>query len=239
MAARLGRALRITGAAAALSVMLLALLPGIGFANAPDPYQGTWQWPRDFIGTYKYASSFGGYDWMKQAVDRANTTIGHWGRVENPDFHRDPSDPSPNGVVSLLPRASSCFGNISTWDGCAHYSSNTLTWTLWFATEDCWTDGNTRSCSDSPPYDVETVALNELGHVNTLAHHPPMTSHDAQGPGTYLDAVVQAVPDPAGHAYGVRRSLAWADSQALGDRYELDPCYPPPCSDNRGDVRSN
>ncbi|MBA3876368.1 MAG: hypothetical protein C0498_05440 [Anaerolinea sp.] len=75
------------------------------------------------------------------------------------------------------------------------------------------------------------MTLNELGHVNTLAHHLPEKAHDTNP--DYDDAVVQLAPDPvgAGHPFAFNRSLRWADIGALRVRYGADPvpCTIPPC----------
>ena len=205
-------------------VKIVALLAGVILATSVpatasahnDPYIGSWQWPTDYVGTYRFDSTFS-IGWMRSAVSRAETTIGHQDS-RNPDFHTTTSS-SANGVVSLRSNGNSCNGSVYPWGACAQYSPANLTWTLWFASQWCWTDGASTSCTDAPRYDVESVALNEMGHVNTLAHHPPTTSHDVQGSTTYGESVVQFVPDPASHVFGVRRSLGVADHGALHARY--------------------
>ena len=217
-------AIRARGAATFLAAVALVFATGpravLGAAN--DPYLGTWKWPTAFGGTYHYHSSFG-RTWMQSAVNRANSTIGH-SDAQNPDFHLT-SASSTNGSVELRSSATNpCFGDYG-WVGCARYSPTNLTWELWLATEECWTDGTYQTCSDSPPYDVQTVALNEMGHVNPLAHHDPGVPHYQAG-SNYDDAVVQAIPDQVGHTYGTNRALRWADLGALRARYGRDPC---PC----------
>jgi hypothetical protein len=74
-------------------------------------------------------------------------------------------------------------------------------------------------------YDVQTVVLNEMGHVNTLGHHDNPS---------YADAAVQADPRAYSQTYWKRRSLACADNAALLARFgprstEPPPCWPPPC----------
>jgi len=179
-----------------------------------DGYLGSWQWPTDYVGTYRFDSNFT-TGWMQSAVSRAVT----------------PSS-SANGVVSRGSNATSCNGGQTLWGACAQYSPSRLTWSVQFATEWCWTDGTSTSCTNKPTYDIESVALNEMGHVATLAHHSPTTSHDVQGAKTYGESVVQYVPDPFSHVFGVRRSLGLADTGALHARYGTDPsgCYPPPCA---------
>lgn len=206
-------------------VKIIALLAGVILATSVpatasahnDPYIGSWKWPNDYVGTYRFDSSFS-IGWMRSAVSRAVTTIGHQDS-RNPDFHTTTSS-SATGVVSLRSNGTSCGGPGNTgWGACAQYSPANLTWTLRFATQWCWTDGTSTSCTDTSPYDTESVALNEMGHVATLAHHLPTTSHGVQGAATYGEAVVQAVPDPFSHVFGVRRSLGVADHGALHARY--------------------
>ncbi|MBI3748864.1 MAG: hypothetical protein HY262_08475 [Chloroflexi bacterium] len=227
---RTTRPSRVKLVALLAGVILAASVPATASAHN-DGYLGSWQWPTDYLGTYRFDSSFS-IGWMRSAVSRAVTTIGHQDS-RNADFELTTAS-SANGVVSLRSNGTNCGGPGNTgWGACAQYSPANLTWTVWYATQWCWTDGTSTSCTDTPRYDVETVGLNELGHIATLAHHLPTTSHDAQGPTTYGESVVQSVPDQASHVpFGVRRSLGLADTGALHARYGTDPsgCYPPPCA---------
>lgn len=210
-----------TGAVLATVMLTRLLEPGPALSAANDPYLGTWKWPTAFGGTYHYHAPFT-RSWMQSAVNRANATIGH-SDYQNPDFHLTTSS-STNGSVELLSNTNSCAGSFG-WTACATYSPSAQTWNLWFATQRCWSDGTNQTCSDEVPYDVETVALNEMGHVNTLAHHVPAVQHYEAG-SNYDDAVVQKYADPVGHPFGTNRALRWADLGALRARYGSDPC---PC----------
>lgn len=164
---------------------------------------------------------------MKNSISYANAVIGH-SSARNPDFHLTTST-SANGVVSKVASGTDCLDITRAWVGCAKYSPATLTWIVWLQGNVCWTDGTNNTCTNRSRYDVQTVMLNELGHVSTLAHHLPETGHDTNP--DYDDAVVQAVPDPvgSGHPFGMNRSLRWADVGALRARYGSDPCTYPPC----------
>lgn len=207
-------------------VLALVISPGRAFAQANDPYQGPWSWPRDYTGTYRVDSSIT-LAWMKNSISYANAVIGH-SAARNPDFHATTSS-SANGVVLKIASGPNCLGGPGPWVGCAKYSPGVLTWEVWLQGNVCWTDGTNNTCTTSTRFDVQTVMLNELGHVNTLAHHLPETGHDTNP--DYDDAVVQAVPDPVGtgHPFGTNRSLRWADIGALRTRYGSDPCTIPPC----------
>lgn len=229
-----------------LATLSLLALAGSVTANAPDPLKSD-VWGSDYTGTYRYTSAFDDHGWMKPAVNSANAAIGHATRLmedghiadlRNPDFHVTTSA-SANGTVDLKDSPNVSCNGIYSWVACADaYSDETFR--LWFSTYWCWRDNDSanKTCHGNDPaswrtFDMQTVALNEMGHVNRLSHHIPTTSHDVQGSATYDDAVVQAISDPYSHIFGVRHSLAWADRDALMNPYGWRDdygCAPPPCS---------
>lgn len=192
-------------------VTLIALFGGVGSAAgaAPDPLKSG-LWGQDFRGTYRFHDMT--LAWMQAAVNRANATIGHID-ARNPDF--EASTGTTNGDVHYWPASQNdCDGSL-TWIGCADAFSS-LTYRLWLSSGRCWTDGTNLTCAGTQ-YDVETVALNEMGHVNRLSHHLPEAPHGSNP--NYSDAVVQAYPDPFGHVFGTNRAIRWADHQALHALY--------------------
>lgn len=212
---------------ATLVTVAVTALPAA--ANAPDPYTGTWKWPLNYVGTYRYDASLG-LTWMRNEGNAAHGVIGH-SPYRNPDFHVTTSS-SANGTMKMAnSNVTSCLGSYN-WLGCAVYSPSNLTWAVTLATHDsivrgnnvCWTnDGAYATCSNHPQYDVWTVVLNELGHVSTLGHH---VNPD------YSDAVVQRSPRYKGEADWKMRSLRWADNDALRLRYGTDACSTPPCPES-------
>lgn len=184
------------------------------FANAADPTKSG-VWPLDFVGTYWFHDMSTG--WMRTAVNAASTSIGHID-ARNPDFHVSTSS-SATGDVHFWPASQNSCDGSTTWTGCADAYTN-RTFRLWLSSERCWTDGTNSTCTNRPRYDVQTVALNEFGHVNRLGHHLPEATHDVDA-ASYADAVVQAYPDPVGHPFGTRRAFQWADHDAL---HRLYPC---------------
>ncbi len=87
-----------------------------------------------------------------------------------------------------------------------------------------------RTCSAYPPsqvdtYDVRTVVLNEMGHVNTLGHHVNSTTD----PADRGKAVVQLIPVHYNDAYWKLWSLWTWDIGALITRFGMDTCTTPPC----------
>jgi len=210
----------------ALAGFVLATGPSATLGAAPDPLK-TDVWGKGFVGTYRFASNVS-LPWMKSAISRAVGTISHTDYA-NPDFHLATGS-SANGTIQYLssaqgaPGAQSCDG-IWNWKGCGDAYAD-QTFRVWLASNYCWTDGTNSTCTGTK-YDVETLALNEMGHVNRLLHHLPETPHDTNT--AYGDAIVQAIPDPFGHAFGTNRYLRWADLNALQTLYGRDPCTLPPC----------
>lgn len=226
----IGRTVTTIAIAAVLSGMLA---PGVR-ANANDPLNLPAIWPFGFSGTYRWGPGFTS-SWMRTQESAAISTIGHTA-YRNPDFHLTTSS-SANGVVDMKnAHTTSCpdghahdhFG----WLACADPATD-RTWFVWLTnlgTSDdpdwCWWDGATsanRTCSPTPSqvntYDVQTVVLNEMGHVNELGHHANPE---------YLDAVVQLNSVAYAGTYWKNRALRSADLGALKTRYGVDPC-PPPC----------
>ncbi|MBI2764042.1 MAG: hypothetical protein HYX54_09935 [Chloroflexi bacterium] len=205
----------------AVAGLLLAIWPSTTLGAAPDPLK-TDVWGKGFVGTYRFASNVT-LGWMKSAISRAVGTISHTAYA-NPDFHLT-SGSSANGTIQYLSSSTYACDISYGWKGCGDAYSD-KTFRVWLASNYCWTDGTSSTCTGTK-YDAETVALNEMGHVNRLSHHLPATPHDTNA--AYGDAVVQAIPDPFGHPFGTNRYLRWADLDALHALYGHDPCTLPPC----------
>jgi len=194
--------------------LVFALMMGGGVpirpaqAAANDPTYSN-VWGTNYYGVYYFHSADLTLGWMKTAVNTANATIGHR-TSRNPDFHETPST-SANGAVHYMSSVTNLCDGAQYWKACGDAYSD-QTFRLWFASIYCWTDGTNDTCGGTR-YDVETVALNEMGHVNRLQHHVNPA---------YSDAVVQATPYPYGQTYGINRALRWADIGALNALYGVD-----------------
>lgn len=184
-------------------------------AAANDPISSN-VWGINFVGGYYFHDADFTLGWMRSAVNRANATIGHQS-TRNPDFHATTST-TANGAVHCMSSSTNACDNVYGWKACADAYTN-QTFRLWFASNFCWTDGASSTCGGTQ-YDVETVALNEMGHVNRLQHHVNPA---------YGDAVVQVNVYPySDPTYGRNRALRWADTGALRTLYGVD-CTTPPC----------
>lgn len=80
--------------------------------------------------------------------------------------------------------------------------------------------GAYRTCSTTSTFDVWTIVLMEMLHVNALDHH---ANPD------YWDAVSQKDPVAYPGTYWQNRSLRWADTSALQYWYGNDSCSTSPC----------
>jgi len=146
-------------------------------AAANDPIYSN-VWGINFVGTYYFHDADFTLSWMRSAVNRANATIGHQ-TARNPDFHPTAST-TANGNVHYMSSVSNLCDGFKYWKACADAATD-RTFRLYFASNYCWTDGTTSTCGGTQ-YDVETVALNEMGHVNRLKHHLNPAYGDAVPP---------------------------------------------------------
>jgi len=99
------------------------------------------------------------------------TSFGH-SSARNPDFHSVAESDPHDGHLRMVDGSDPQYlcGGVRYWLACA----GTSTYRLWFSSEYCWRSGADHTCFNHPDatdYDLESVALNELGHVNGLAHH--------------------------------------------------------------------
>ncbi|MBY0397892.1 MAG: hypothetical protein K2X91_15675 [Thermoleophilia bacterium] len=218
---------RRLGAGLALLLVVGSAAPTPAAAAAPDPpleQLGGWTWPPGFTGTWRFGS-FPTTSWMRTAVTSAVNAASHT-RYRNPDFESTTSA-SANVTVEYKDSSLSenyCTPGIYNWVGCAKtgISAPFMTWQVWLASNRCWTNGaGGRTCaSDTGAFDLQTVTLNEMGHVNVLAHHVNPA---------YADAVVQADPVPYPNTNWQMRTFRWADGGGLSLLYGSDPCTTPPC----------
>lgn len=225
----------LAGRAVAVALIIALWAPNPVAANANDPL-GDAIWPTAYTGTYRFGPGLT-RAWMRTEVTAAVATMSHT-TARNPDFHLTTSS-SANGVVDMknnhsTPCPDGDPGHVHVeWLACADPLPD-RTWFIWLTNigvsdspDRCWWDGVTsanRTCSYLPSeidtFDVQSVVLNEMGHVNELKLH---VNPD------YGDAVVQLNPVHYNHAYWKNRAIRWADLGALRTRFGSDPCTVPPC----------
>lgn len=216
---------RWLGAGLALLLVVGSAAPAPAAAAAYDPLLDLgWTWPAGTTGTWRFGS-FPTTSWMRTAVTNAVNTASHTAYA-NPDFEYTTSS-SANVTVEYKDGGTSCAGKTG-WVGCAKtgISAPFTTWWVWLASNRCWTNGSGgRTCgSDTGAFDAETITLNEMGHVNFLAHHVNPA---------YADSVVQAQPVSYPNTNWQMRTLRWADTGRLNLIYGQD-CPVPPCPQGAG-----
>lgn len=207
---------------AAVAALLLTFVgAGIASGNAADPFMDFgWKWSKGYVGTFRYDSSFPTTTWMRQAATASVNHISH-SPYQNPDFNITTSSTANVHLQFLNGDTTSCAGSFG-WVGCAKTTLNSpfTTWWVILASNRCWTNGTSSTCTTSSRFDVQTVTLNEMGHVSFLGHH---VNPD------YSDAVVQAQPVAYPNTNWSMRTLRQMDNARLGNLYGLDPCTVPPC----------
>lgn len=212
---------RWLGAGFVLLVAIGSVAPAPAAGAAADPLLDLgWTWPRGTQGTWRFGS-FPSTGWMRTAVTTAINATSHTS-YSNPDFEFT-AGASANVTVEYRDGGTSCAGRTG-WVACAKTGVNSpfTTWWVWLASNRCWTNGaGGRTCgSDTGAFDVSTVTVNEMGHVNFLAHHVNPA---------YADAVVQKDPTAYPNANWQMRSFRWADNGRLNLLYGKDPCTLPGC----------
>lgn len=191
-------------------------------ANAPDPILDFgWKWPINYVGTYRFDSTFATTGWVRSAASAGVNTISH-SPYRNPDFNL--TDAAAANVTLRMRNSATnnCAGLGYYWVGCASTVLNApfTTWWVSLASNYCWTNGSSNTCTTTSRFDVHTVTLNEMGHVSFLNHH---VNPD------YGDAVVQAAPVAYQNTYWSMRSLRSMDNTTLLRLYGWDSCQNNPC----------
>lgn len=215
--------------AALLAVLTLTMaMSGLTAANAGDPVLNFgWRWSNNFVGTYRFTPSFPADAWMRTAASNA---VNHISRspYRNPSFNLTTSGSANVHLQFLNSAGNNCAGLGFYWVGCAATTLNAPfnTWWVSLANNYCWTNGTNNWCTHVTRFDLQSVTLNEMGHVNFLNHH---VNPD------YTDAVVQAAPVAYPNANWSMRTLRQMDNVTLNALYGYDGCTIPPCPLSAGE----
>jgi hypothetical protein len=187
--------------AAMLAVALAAGLPGGALAHGPDPALGSTSWAPNQTLAWAWASAQVPPSWLQTAFERGTADSNATRASRAGVFVRQSSAPSrvaygePTGCS---PAGIACFSR-----------SVPSSFRIWFRAHGYRFDWGTLRWCQGPSgfvdgcFDVENIALDELGHVLGLGHH--LNYSDDRD---YRDAVVQTVSRTkprAGwdaHAYG-------------------------------------
>ncbi len=174
---------RVAATAAAVAVMLSAILPCAVLADTPDPVLGP-AWPQDTLLEYRWASGGVPPTAMRTAMlaGAADATTSRASRA--PLFAYDSTAANDFSYGLPMPCASNAIAcayrylpsGFDVWlrENGHKYDWGTLRW--------CEVNAFAPGC-----FSTETITLDELGHVDGLAHHVNLPDES-----DYLDAVVQA-----------------------------------------------
>ncbi len=180
-------AVRVVQGLAALAVALAAGA-GPAAAHGPDPIVGGTLWGRDQTVTYQWRAGQVPPDWMASSINaaagdasfsrgaRAATLVKTAGTSASLIAYGEPTGCSSAGIACF--DRSGAPSSFRMWFRAHGYAFDwgTLRWCQgqWTFTNGC--------------FDVETIALDEFGHVEGLGHH--LNFGDGSD---YLDAVVQTL----------------------------------------------
>ena len=179
--ARLGRSIILCATA-------FAVTAGSVLAHGPDPLQSGKLWAQDQAVAYQWRSGQVPPSWMAGAIDRAAADASATRASRAATFARVAS-----GASSLIAYGEPT-GCTSAGIGCFDRAGAPISFKMWFRAHGYVFDwGTLRWCEGLSViadgcFDAETIALDEFGHVDVLAHHVNFTTNS-----DYLDAVVQGV----------------------------------------------
>ena len=156
-------------------------------AHGPDPLFGTRTWAANQVVPYTWQSGMVPPSWMQPGIDAGAGDVGESRRSRAATFVRQAGAASTIAYGAYMPCPSYAIacadrtGAPSSFEG------------LWFRVQGWAFDwGTMRWCQAQATasdgcYDVENIALDELGHIEILGHH--VNYDDASD---FTDAVVQA-----------------------------------------------
>ena len=182
---RTGRVM--AGGLAAIAASL-ALSAGAATAHGPDPTVGGSAWGQDQTVTYQWRAGQVPPDWMAPPINAAA------GDATATRASRAASFVKTAGTSASLIAYGEPTGCSSAGIACFDRSGAPSSFRMWFRAHGYVFDwGTLRWCQGQSSFtngcfDVETIALDEFGHVDGLGHHVNLSDGS-----DYLDAVVQAL----------------------------------------------
>jgi hypothetical protein len=213
----LGRARRAALALLAGTTLVagMTLVPAAALAHAPDPLISNVLWSRDEVAPYQWASYGVPPSWAATAIDagagdvresrssraavfiRQSSARGwmSYGTVANCDTYG----------IACMDRTGMTNGTYRVWfrpQGWP-FDWGTLKWCQWYTT------------APNGCYDLENVALDELGHVEALGHHVNLADES-----DFTDAVVQYAARQKPRAGWNQHAFGRCDVATLQLQYE-------------------
>jgi hypothetical protein len=181
-----GSLARAATLAATLVVIAAGMVPA-ALAHGPDPLLGTRPWNQNQVVPYTWQSGSVPPSWMQPGLDAGAADVGESRDSRAASFVRQSGAASTFAYVSYMPCPSYAIA-------CADRTGVPSSFAgLWFRVQGWVFDwGTMRWCQAQATfsdgcYDVENIALDELGHIEMLGHH---VNYDDGS--DFTDAVVQA-----------------------------------------------
>jgi hypothetical protein len=181
------RARGVAGGTLAI-VLSIGVVPAVATAHGPDPVLGGTAWAQDQTVTYQWRSGQVPPDWMALPINAAAGDATSTRASRAASFVKTAST-SASLIAYGEPTGCSAAGI-----ACFDRSGAPTSFRMWFRAHGYAFDwGTLRWCQGQSTFtngcfDVETIALDEFGHVDDLGHHVNLSDGS-----DYLDAVVQTL----------------------------------------------
>lgn len=166
---------------------LLLASAGPATAHGPDPLFGTRSWGANQVVGYTWQSGMVPPSWMQPGIDAGAGDVGESRHSRAATFVRQAGAASTVAYGAYMPCPSYAIACADRTGVPSSFGG------LWFRVQGWAFDwGTMRWCQAQPTfsdgcYDVENIALDELGHIEILGHH---VNYDDGS--DFTDAVVQA-----------------------------------------------
>ena len=201
-------------AAALAGVLLVAAAVTPAAGHGPDPVVGGTLWPQNQVLGFRWRSGAEPPTAIKTAIRDAAADVGATRASKAATYVYDAAGANPIGYG---------LGATCGINGLACFSrSAPAGFTLWFREQGHVFDwGTLKWCqmygtAPNGCYDAETIALDELGHVEILDHHVNYTDDS-----DYDDAVVQTFSRTKPRAGWDRHGLGRCDVATLQRKYDM------------------
>lgn len=198
-------------AAASLSLLVAAVAEG----HAPDPMLSSYLWAQNQHVPYKWKSGQTPPSWMRPAIHAAAednndtraskaATFGYSADAVATVGYGEPSGCGPNGIACMARSVATDSWRVRFRKHGTVFDWGTLKWCQAY---DVWPNG----C-----FDVENIMLDELGHVQGLAHHVNYASGS-----DYTTALVQTISRTKPKTGWNKHAYGSCDVATLQKKYDL------------------
>jgi hypothetical protein len=198
-----------------LSFLVAVLVAVVARGHSADPMLSSYLWAQNQHVPYKWKSGQVPPSWMKPAIHAAATdnnesraskaaTFGYSDTGAATVGYAEPSGCGPNGIACMARSVSTDSWRVRFRKHGYVFDWGTLKWCQRY-------DAAPNGC-----FDVENIMLDELGHVQGLAHHVNYASNS-----DYTTALVQTISRTKGHTGWNKHAYGKCDVATLQKKYDL------------------